>query len=76
MALKLYVWEDVFEMWWCSVVFALAENEEQARRLVREKIEATGGFGDESEEREFEEGFRKSPEVYSLPAACCVWGGY
>jgi hypothetical protein len=38
MKLKLYVWEDVLEDYTQGVMFALAPNKEEARRLIAEKM--------------------------------------
>jgi hypothetical protein len=34
MGMKLYIWEDVLVDWSSGVIFALAENEEEAREVV------------------------------------------
>ena len=36
--LKLYVWDEVFEDYTYGVGFALAENPEEARKLIFEKL--------------------------------------
>lgn len=36
--LKLYIWEDVLCDYTCGVMFALAHNEDEARRLVLKSL--------------------------------------
>jgi len=35
--LKLYVWENVLCDWTCGIMFALAYDVKQARKLIRER---------------------------------------
>ena len=36
--LKLYVWEGVLEDWTSGIMFALAENADDARKLIADKM--------------------------------------
>lgn len=36
--LKLYVWKRVLEDWTSGIMFALAENSDDARKLIAEKM--------------------------------------
>ena len=61
--LKLYVWEDVLTDYTDGIMFALAENAEDARNLIVEKMgHRTGDLAIEPREVTDREGFY-------------VWGG-
>jgi len=65
--LKLFVWKDVLMDWSKGVAFALAENLEEAKKLLRKELP----FSVDDFEREF----TKEPEVYESPMAFALWGG-
>ena len=62
--LKLFVWEDVLKDYTAGVIFALAENVDEARELVL----ATHGEYVASETG-------KEPQVFDSPVAFASWGG-
>jgi len=64
--LKLFVWEDVLQDWTYGIAFAMAYTEEEARRLVREKLGHDINGPDE---------FDKTPNVYYEPTAGYCYGG-
>ena len=65
--LKLFVWEGVLQDWTSGIAFAMAYTEEEARRLVREKL----GYDIKNDSDEFDE----TPNVYYEPAAGYCYGG-
>lgn len=75
--MKLYVWRNVLNDYTSGVMFALAESEEQARELVREKCECI------ERNRRNETTYiciqcRDSlidPDVYETPIGFAIWGG-
>ena len=62
--LKLYVWEDVLCDWTCGIMFALAYDVRQARKLIREK---RSGFSSK--------GLDLAPQVIKAPKAFAISGG-
>lgn len=62
--LKLFVWQDVLRDYTAGIVFALAENADKARKLVRD----VHGEYVESE-------ISREPEVFDSPVAFAQWGG-
>lgn len=68
MKLKLFVWKDVLCQWTCGVVFALAENEEQARQLAIDSCE-------EWEKASLIYATSETPLVYDTPGGFYVLGG-
>lgn len=78
MTLKLFVWEDVLTDYTSGIMFALAENVEQAKEIIRRKYCPTFkcgycGFGKDFctlyNELEFE------PSIYNESVGFCLWGG-
>jgi hypothetical protein len=65
--LKLFVWQDVLVDWTSGIIFALAENENQAREMVVANYSGTT----EIVCREM----GKPPEVYDEPVGFALWGG-
>jgi len=61
--LKLFVWEGVLTDWTDGIMFALAENVEQAREEILKK----GSVIDVD--------LAKEPDVYETPIGFAVWGG-
>ncbi len=61
--LKLFVWEEVLTDWSDGIMFALAENVEQAREEILKK----GSVIDVD--------LAKEPDVYETPIGFAVWGG-
>ncbi len=59
--LKLFVWEDVLRDYTSGIVVALAENEEAAFKLVKEKCSYIPEIG--------------KPRIIEKPEAFVVWGG-
>lgn len=67
--LKLYVWENVLEGWTAGVMFALAQDADHARELIR--LRAGNGFGPHSR---LHEDLAKEPRVIEQPEGFFVWG--
>lgn len=65
--LKLYVWEDVLCDYTCGVIFALARDVREARRLA---IAAGDDYGSA-----VADAVEAKPKVYTAPHAGFVWGG-
>ncbi len=61
MKLKLFVWEGVLADYTSGIVVALAESEEAAMKLVKEKCSYIPEIG--------------KPRVIKNPEAFIVWGG-
>lgn len=61
--LKLYVWEDVLTDYTPGIMFALAENIDQARDLIRK----SGNI--------LESDLAGKPNVYSSRIGFALWGG-
>lgn len=61
--LKLYIWEEVFQDYTYGIGFALAENPEEARRLIIEKL----GYPDND--------LNKEPKEVTTKEGFYVWGG-
>ena len=62
--LKLYVWHDVLTDYTPGVMFALAHNIKEARKLLLEGCDYL-----------LIEDLRKRPTIYTNPVAFDVWGG-
>lgn len=62
--LKLYVWEDALVDYTSGVMFALARNAKEARKMLLEKDDVIP-----------KEDLRVKPKVYKKPFALAVWGG-
>lgn len=62
--MKLFVWEDVLYDYTPGVMFALAEDVEQARKLILAHTPYV-----------IEEDLAKEPAVYDTPYGLAVWGG-
>ena len=63
-ALKLFVWEEVLTDYTDGVMFALAENVQEARAKIKEH---TSYVPDNDLEKE--------PKVYESSVGFAVWGG-
>ena len=63
--LRLFVWEDVLCDYTCGVMFALAENVEQARKKILEHEDIYSNPPELLDE----------PKVYDEPVGFAVWGG-
>ena len=61
--LKLFVWEEVLTDYSDGIMFALAENVEEARAEIRNR-----GLVIEVD-------LAKEPDVYETPIGFAVWGG-
>lgn len=68
--LKLYVWEDVLEDWSAGVMFALAQDADHARELIR--LRAGNGIGPHSH---LHVDLAREPRVIEQPEGFVVWGG-
>jgi len=67
MKLKLFVWEEVLTDYSHGIMFALAENVDQARKILIEK---------ESEPTEFiEQELQDEPKIIESPEGFILWGG-
>jgi hypothetical protein len=66
MALKLFVWEDVLCDYTSGIMFALAEDVEQARYLIG---------GDDPLDSVLERDLKGEPEVYTEPVGFFLYGG-
>lgn len=62
--LRLYVWEDVLADYTSGLMFALAESEDEARRLI---LIAEPAVPDTD--------LMENPRVYSHPVGFVVWSG-
>jgi len=62
--LKMFVWEHVLTDYTDGLMVALAHDVDEARTLLREKLD---GIGEAYLENE--------PDVYETPRAVLVWGG-
>jgi len=65
MELKLFVWEDTLCDYTSGIMFALAENVEEAKKLIIEKIGFEPSNGD----------LNLEPVVYDNKVGFAVWGG-
>jgi len=65
--LKLYVWEDVLVDYTAGIMFAMAYDEEGARRAIL-RSGGKGLYGVETD-------LRKKPKVYYKPKGYFVYGG-
>lgn len=63
--LKLYVWHDVLTDWTSGVMFALAKDARQARRLILAQEDSPQVRRD----------LKAKPTVYKTPMGEVVWGG-
>ena len=63
--LKLYVWEGVLVDYTEGVMFALANNVKEARKILLEKDYSSSVKRD----------LKQRPKVYTTPFALTVWGG-
>ena len=65
--LRLFVWTDALYGYFSGIMFSLAHNVDEARVLLREKIESLS---------EYEENdIKKEPQVYTGPVAFYMYGG-
>lgn len=64
--LRLFVWEGVLNDYSAGIMFALAHDEDEARRLVREASANSPSVVDDSE---------KKPDVYDAPRGFYLYGG-
>jgi hypothetical protein len=65
--LKLYVWEDFCTDWTPGLAFAIANSEEEAIQIVREKLKYSSE----------QETFWRPPDIYNLDSSIgfAVMGG-
>lgn len=61
--MKLFVWHNVLTDWTDGVMFAYANNVEEARKMV---LQDCGYVGKDLDQE---------PSVYTKPAGFAVWGG-
>lgn len=71
--MKLYVWEEVLCDYTCGVIFALANNVDEARELVVKKYASCPG--DEWEESSLMSPMQEEPKVYDASEGFRVRGG-
>lgn len=64
--LKLFVWEDTLVNYTAGIMFALAENVEEARRIISEEAEG---------EYFVEEDLKENPDIYTNKVGFAVGGG-
>jgi hypothetical protein len=64
--LKLFVWHNVLTDWTPGIIFALAENIEQARKMIERDKEDWMYTG---------EIYEKSPEIITEPKGFMLYGG-
>ena len=69
--LKLYVWEDVLEDYTKGVMFALAKNVEEARKVILDKSEKE----DEYMSKILQSDLASEPKVIDSLEGFYVWGG-
>ena len=70
--MKLYVWEEVLCDWTDGIIFALANNVDEARELVMDKYVDQD---DNWEENTLRFSMQDEPKVYDSPAGFRLWGG-
>lgn len=74
--LKLFVWPETLSSYTCGIMFALAHDEAEAKKLIMDQSradeEGRPGEGSVIEERDFE---GKPAEVYTAPKGFYVYGG-
>lgn len=66
--LRLFVWEDVLTDWTSGVMFALAHDVDEARRLIDPTF-------DPSKDDQKTSDLKQEPSVYDSPIGFAVWGG-
>lgn len=66
--LKLFVWHEVFYDYTPGMAFALAETEEEARKLIIDQMNISESSADD---------LTKEPEVYEVTdrVGFGIWGG-
>lgn len=64
MGLKLFVWDGVLTDYSSGIMFALAHDVDEARRLIVKACDYV-----------IEEDLAKEPTVYTTPVARVLWGG-
>tara|TARA_R110002012_G_scaffold270785_1_gene455862 strand:+ start:635 stop:856 length:222 start_codon:yes stop_codon:yes gene_type:complete len=69
--LKLFVWEDVLEDHTCGIMFALAKNVEEARKVILDKSEKE----DEYMSKILQRDLASEPKVIDSSEGFYVWGG-
>ena len=69
--LKLFVWENVLEDWTSGVMFALAENVEDARKSILNKCEKEDGYISKT----LQSDLAIEPKVIDNSEGFYVWGG-
>lgn len=72
--MKLYLWEGVLRDYSEGVMFALAENEEQARTVIIARVVAEG-WDTKWIEQVKKELTQSGPSVIDEPFGFCLWGG-
>ena len=71
--LKLFIWHDVLQDHTSGVMFAMAENVEQAKELIIEKILEEKGAGWVLDDAKKE--LKLTPEEVTLPKGFYLYGG-
>ncbi len=69
--LKLFVWEDVLEDYTSGVMFALAENVEEARKVIMDKCEKEDSYTSKT----LQVDLASEPKVIDNSEGFYVWGG-
>jgi hypothetical protein len=69
--LKLYVWENVLTYYTSGVMFAFAENEDHARRLICK----TAGCEITDKNSTVVGDLQSKPQEYNIPVGFAFWGG-
>jgi hypothetical protein len=76
--MKLYVWQDVLTDYTSGVMFALADNEVDAREQICpgwHVREAAFQAGDQRFPGQVHVDLRGEPTVFDTPVGFAVWGG-
>lgn len=71
MNLKLFLWKDEDRINRYGFAMALAENEEDARRMIIEKAKRNGNYDDE-----FRDKLKRKPKVFDKPEAYYFYGSW
>ena len=71
--LKLFVWEDVLSDYTSGVMFALAKDVEQARKVILDKYKKK--YGLLHFEKTLQRDFASQPRVIDKAEGFYIWGG-
>lgn len=67
--LKLFVWEDVLQDHTSGIMFSLAKDVDEARKLCRESM-IENGYGDDPDNE-----LSQEPKIFDLSVAFTLYGG-